>query len=56
MGSPFLVETVSSFSFLGHFESIIKGVIDVRDIVYFASLIALWLFVNVLALDVNKAR
>ena len=53
---PFLVETVSSFSFLGHFDDIVKGVIDLRDIVYFASLIALWLFVNVLALEVNKAR
>ncbi len=52
----FLVETVSSFSFLGHFEDIIKGVIDLRDVVYFASLIALWLFLNVLALEVNKAR
>ena len=53
---PFLVETVSSFSFLGHFDDIVKGVIDLRDVVYFASLIALWLFVNVLALEVNKAR
>ena len=53
---PFLVETVSSFSFLGHFEDIIKGVIDLRDVVYFASLIALWLFLNVLALEANKAR
>ena len=53
---PFLVETISSFSFLGHFEDIIKGVIDLRDVVYFASLIALWLFVNVLVLEVNKAR
>ena len=53
---PFLVETVSSFSFLGHFEDIIKGVIDLRDLVYFASLIALWLFLNVLALEANKAR
>lgn len=53
---PFLVETVASFSFLGHFEDIVKGVIDLRDFVYFASLIALWLFLNVLALEVNKAR
>ena len=52
----YLVETISSFSFLGHFEDIIKGVIDLRDVVYFASLIALWLFVNVLALEANKAR
>lgn len=51
-----LVEAVASFSFLGHFQDIGKGVIDLRDFVYFASLIALWLFVNVQALEVNKAR
>ena len=51
-----VVEAVGSFSFLGHFEDIVKGVIDLRDVVYFASLIALWLFANVLALEVNKAR
>ena len=52
----YLVETVSTFSFLAHFEEITKGVIDLRDVVYFVSLIALWLFVNVLALEANKAR
>ena len=52
----YLVETVASFSFLRHFDDIVKGVIDLRDVVYFGSLIALWLFVNVLALEVNKAR
>ena len=52
---PILVEAVASFSFLGHFQDIGKGVIDLRDFVYFASLIALWLFVNILVLDVKKA-
>ena len=50
-----IVDAVSSFSFLTHFDSIKKGVIDVRDIVYFASLIAFWLYANTLAINVKKA-
>ena len=34
-----LVDAVASLSFLTHFESIAKGVIDVRDLLYFAMLI-----------------
>ena len=46
-----IVDVVSSFSFLTHFNSILKGVIDVRDIVFFTSLIAFWLYANVLAIE-----
>ncbi len=51
-----LVEVISSFSFLTHFNSIQKGVIDMRDIVFFASLIAFWLYANVLAIEMNKSN
>ncbi len=50
-----LLETLSGLSFLAHFDAIQKGVIDVRDVVFFSTLIALWLFGNVLALDAKKA-
>ena len=46
---------VSSFSFLSHFQSITKGVIDLRDVIYFASLIAFWLFANVVLIEWKKA-
>jgi ABC-2 type transport system permease protein len=49
-----LVNTISSFSFLTHFQAISSGVIDLRDLVYFASLIALFLTVNVIAVDLRK--
>ena len=49
-----LIDTVASMSFLSHFRSITKGVIDFRDIVYFASLIAFFLFANVAAVDIKK--
>ena len=49
-----LIDTVASMSFLSHFRAITKGVIDLRDIVYFSSLIALFLFANVAAVDFKK--
>jgi ABC-2 type transport system permease protein len=49
-----LVNTISSFSFLTHFQAISSGVIDLRDLVYFASLIGLFLSVNVVLIDLKK--
>lgn len=51
----FLVETISSFSFLSHFNAITKGVIDLRDFIYFVSLIAFWLFANAVLIELKKA-
>ncbi len=51
----FLVHTISTFSFLAHFDAISKGVIELRDIVYFASLIVFWLFANAVFIDLRKA-
>jgi ABC-2 type transport system permease protein len=50
-----LVEAIASFSFLRHFNAITEGVIDLRDVVYFVSLIALWLFANAIAVEMRKA-
>ena len=49
-----LVDTVSSMSFLTHFRAITKGVIDIRDFIFFGSLIAVFLFANVVAVDAKK--
>ncbi len=46
-----LVDTIASFSFLGNFSDMTRGVIDLRHIVFFGSLIVLWLFANVIAID-----
>lgn len=51
----FLVQAVSSFSFLSHFNAISEGVIEFRDIVFFVSLIVFWLFANALVIDLKKA-
>jgi ABC-2 type transport system permease protein len=51
----FIVSAISGFSFLTHFDAISKGVIDLRDIIYFVSLIAFWLFVNAILIEYKKA-
>jgi ABC-2 type transport system permease protein len=50
-----LVDAIASLSFLTHFESIIKGVIDVRDLLYFAMLIGFFLLATAITLELRKA-
>jgi ABC-2 type transport system permease protein len=50
-----IVNAISSFSFLTHFASIMNGVIDLRDLIYFGSLIGLALFINVIVVDQKRA-
>ena len=49
-----LVNAISSFSFLTHFTAITQGVIDLRDLVFFFSLIALFLMANIVAVDLKR--
>jgi len=51
-----VLSTITSFSFPTHFQSIQMGVIDIRDAVFFLSVIVFFLFANALALDVKKAK
>jgi ABC-2 type transport system permease protein len=51
-----LVDAIASLSFFTHFEAISKGVIDLRDLVYFAALIGFWLTATALVLDMKKAE
>lgn len=50
-----LVDGFASLSFLTHFEAISRGVIDLRDLVYFLVLISAWLYASVLVVDMKKA-
>jgi len=50
-----IVDTIASLSFLTHFASISKGVIDLRDLVYFALLIGVMLYANAIVLELKKA-
>jgi ABC-2 type transport system permease protein len=51
----FIVRAISSLSFLTHFNALTKGVIDLRDVIYFVSLIAFWLFANAVLIEARKA-
>ena len=50
-----LVDAISGLSFLSHFASISKGVIDVRDLIYFLLTIAFWLYASAVVIDLKKA-
>jgi gliding motility-associated transport system permease protein len=50
-----LLDAIASLSFLAHFESIVKGVIDVRDLLYFTMLITFFLLATGIALELRKA-
>jgi ABC-2 type transport system permease protein len=61
-GLPMVMNLFSSWapqalldSFLAHFSDISKGVIDLRDIVYFALVIGFWLMANMIVLELKKA-
>jgi ABC-2 type transport system permease protein len=54
MAQP-LVDAIASLSFLTHFRSISKGVIELRDVVYFALTISVWLVANAIILDAKKS-
>jgi len=50
-----LLDAIASLSFLTHFSSIGKGVIDLRDLVYFALMIGFWLYATAVVIDLKKA-
>lgn len=51
-----LVELVASFSFLNHFDQIKKGVIDLRDLIFFLSVMGVFLFATTLVLELKKGQ
>ena len=51
-----VIDTIASLSFMSNFRAIARGVIDVSALVYFASVIAFFLFANVILVDLYKAR
>lgn len=49
-----VVETIASFSFISRFDAMAKGVIDLRDLLFFGSLIGVCLCLNVALLERGK--
>lgn len=50
-----IVDGIASLGFLTHFEDISKGVIDLRDLVYFGLLIGTCLYANTLVLGIKQS-
>ena len=50
-----VIDAVASLSFLTRFDAISKGVIDLRDLLYFLTLIAAWLAATAVVIDLKKA-
>ncbi len=51
-----LVDAIAGLSFLTHFSAIGKGVLDLRDVLYFILMIAVWLYASAVVIDLKKAE
>lgn len=55
-GAPnWLVEGVGAISFMPHFESLQRGVLDLRDVLYYLSVMIFMIFITRLALENRKS-
>ena len=50
----FVLDALRSLSFLTHFNTITRGVIDLRDVIYFASMIGVFLYANAAIVDLTR--
>lgn len=53
---PVATDILAGFSFVARFESLVRGVIDLPDLVFFVSLITGFLAATVLIVDLNRGR
>jgi len=49
-----LIDVVASFSFLVNYKDITRGIIDLRSVIYFISLICSFLYLNILIVDSRR--
>ena len=49
-----VVDAIASLSFLSHFSSLSKGVIDIRDFIYYISLISVFIYINIELVNLKK--
>jgi len=53
--SPVLASTARRISVAERFQGFSRGVVQLRDVIYFASIIGFWLFVNTVIVEQRKA-
>jgi len=49
-----LLDAVASLSIFTHFQAISRGVIDIRDMVYFVAMVAAWLYASIVIIELKK--
>lgn len=54
--ADWFIDALASLSFLTHFNSFAKGVLDLRDLLYFVIMIAGWLMATAIVIDMKKAN
>lgn len=52
----FLVDAFAAMGFLTHFDAISKGVLDLRDILFFVAFIAAWLLASAIVIEIKKGN
>lgn len=52
---PTWIDIISQLSFLTHFQSVSRGVLDIRDILFFVLFGACWLMATVQVIEMKKA-
>jgi ABC-2 type transport system permease protein len=50
-----VLDTIASLSFLTHFSSVSKGVLSLRDVLYFLSMIVFWLIATTIVIELKQA-
>jgi ABC-2 type transport system permease protein len=50
-----VVDAIASLSFMTHFSSLSRGVIDLRAMIFFGLMIGFWLAANTIVLELRKA-
>jgi ABC-2 type transport system permease protein len=53
--TPVLADIARRIAIIDRFQDFTRGVVSVRDLIYFASFIGFWLFVNAVLVDQRKA-
>ena len=53
--SEAVIHAVAGASLFGHFTAITRGVLDLRDLIYFVSIIVAFLGANAVIVDLTKA-
>jgi ABC-2 type transport system permease protein len=50
-----VISFMATIGFLGHFDSIVRGVVDFRDVLYFVTFIGLWLYAGAWTVDHHRS-